>query len=290
MPTGIPIGPITIHFYGILIMIGVLAATWLSARRASQYGQNPDAAWDILPYALIGGILGARIWHILTPPASMVAIGMTTQFYLTHPLDAIAIWNGGLGIPGAVLGGFIAVYIYSRRHDMNILTWTDIIAPGLALAQAIGRWGNFVNQELYGAPTDLPWKLFISPSARLAGYQDIAYYHPLFLYEFFWNLLNMALLLWISRRFKGWLKTGDIFLTYLVVYPVGRFMLEFLRLDPSNLGGINANQTLMLVTATLSLAALVVRHLVGGQKAVVVEKPVEEPAEVSDPAPTETGE
>ena len=307
MPTGIPIGPITIHFYGILIMIGVLAATWLSARRASQYGQDPEAAWDILPYALIGGIVGARIWHILTPPASMVAIGMTTEFYLTHPLDAIAIWKGGLGIPGAVLGGFIAVFFYTRKHEISILAWTDIIAPGLALAQAIGRWGNFVNQELYGAPTDLPWKLFIEPRARLPGYQDVAYYHPLFLYELLWNLANMALLLWISRRFKGWLKTGDVFFTYLIVYPVGRFMLEFLRLDPSNVGGMNANQTLMLVIALLSLAVLVARHtFFGAQPAQVEEKPVEEQAgklpettaenfsekssEVSAPTPTETGE
>lgn len=260
MPTGISIGPLFIHFYGVLIMLGALAATWLSTKRARQYGQNPDTAWDILPYALIGGIIGARIWHILTPPASMVAIGITTQYYLTHPLDMLAIWQGGLGIPGAVIGGFIAVWLYARKHGMSVVTWADIIAPGLALAQAIGRWGNFVNQELYGAPTDLPWKLYIQPSARLAGYQNVEYYHPLFLYEFIWNLLNMTLLLWMSRRFADRLKPGDIFLTYLVVYPTGRFLLEFLRLDPSNVGGLNANQTLMLAIALVSLAALFVRH------------------------------
>ena len=288
MPTGIPIGPITIHFYGILIMLGVLAAAWLSARRASQYGQKADDAWDILPYALIGGIVGARIWHILTPSASMIAIGKTTAFYLTHPLDAIAIWNGGLGIPGAVLGGFIAVYIYARKHDMSIMAWADIIAPGLALAQAIGRWGNFVYQELYGAPTDLPWKLFISPAARLPGYEDIAYYHPLFLYEFFWNLLNMGVLLWVSKRFKGWLKTGDIFFMYLVIYPVGRFFLEFLRLDASTVGGINANQTLMLVIAVLALATLIIRHRFGS-KTVTAEAAASEPP-VEAAATTESGE
>lgn len=260
MPTGISIGPLFIHFYGVLIMLGALAATWLSTRRAKQYGQDPETAWDILPYALVGGIIGARIWHILTPPASMVAVGITTQYYLTHPLDALAIWNGGLGIPGAVIGGLIAVYFYARKHDLNIATWTDIIAPGLALAQAIGRWGNFVNQELYGAPTALPWKLFIQPAVRLPGYQDVAYYHPLFLYESLWNLMNMALLLWMSRRFSDRLKPGDVFLTYLVVYPIGRFFLEFLRLDPSNVGGVNANQALMLAIALLSLAALIVRH------------------------------
>jgi phosphatidylglycerol---prolipoprotein diacylglyceryl transferase len=260
MPTGISIGPLFIHFYGVLIMLGALAATWLSAKRASDYGEKGDAAWDILPYALIGGIIGARIWHILTPPASMVAVGITPWYYLTHPLDALAIWKGGLGIPGAVIGGFIAVYFYARKHNMSILAWTDIIAPGLALAQAIGRWGNFINQELYGAPTNLPWKLYIDPAARLPGYQDVAHYHPLFLYESLWNLFNMALLLWVGRRYRGWLKPGDIFLTYLIVYPVGRFLLEFLRLDPSPVAGLNANQTLMGVIAIAAAIILFVRH------------------------------
>jgi phosphatidylglycerol---prolipoprotein diacylglyceryl transferase len=279
MPTGISIGPLFIHFYGVLIMLGALAATWLSTKRAKQYGQDPEAAWDILPYALIGGIIGARIWHILTPPASMVAVGITTQYYLTHPLDALAIWQGGLGIPGAVIGGFLAVYIYARKHDVSVATWADIVAPGLALAQAIGRWGNFVNQELYGAPTDLPWKLFIQPASRLPGYQDVAYYHPMFLYESIWNLMNMGLLLWLSRRFAGRLKPGDVFLTYLVVYPIGRFLLEFLRLDPSNVGALNINQALMLAIAVLSLAALFARHRFGQRSESSTDQPTQASSE-----------
>jgi len=263
MPTAISIGPVSIHFYGVIIILGALAATWLSARRAVQYGQDPEAAWDMLPWALIGGVIGARLWHIFTPPASMVEMGYTTGYYLSHPLDALAVWNGGLGIPGAVIGGFIAVYIYSRRHDISILTWVDIIAPGLALAQGIGRWGNYVNQEVYGAPTELPWKLFIDQAHRLPGFQDVAYYHPLFLYEFIWNLLNAGFLIWVSRRYARRLKTGDLFLMYLVFYPVGRFFLEFLRLDPSPIAGININQTLMGTVAILSILALVYRHRPG---------------------------
>ncbi len=230
-------------------MLGALAAAWLADREAKRRGENPEVVWDALPWILVAGIVGARLWHIFTPPASMVAQGFTTQYYLTHPLDAIAVWNGGVGIPGAVMGGFLALAIYTRRRSLNLGTWVDIIAPGLALAQAIGRWGNFVNQELYGAPTNLPWAIFIDPQHRLPGYQDQAYYHPLFLYESLINLANMGILLWLGRRFSDRLKPGDIFLAYLFIYAVGRFSLEFLRLDPSPVGGLNINQTLMALTA-----------------------------------------
>lgn len=260
MPDGIVILGYKIYFYGILIMLGALFATWLSSKRAKEYGENPEAAWDILPWALVGGIIGARLWHIFTPPASMVAQGFTVSYYLTHPLEMLNFRNGGLGIPGAVIGGFLAVLIYTRRHDMSIAKWTDIIAPGLAFAQAIGRWGNFFNQELYGRPTDLPWKLFIAAEKRLPEFRDVAYYHPLFLYEFIWNVLNAGVLIWLGRRFRDRLRTGDLFLIYLLNYGVGRFLLEFLRLDPSPVAGVNINQTLMAVIALASTAALLIRH------------------------------
>ena len=247
MPSSFNIGPLTIHFYGIIIMLGVVAATYLARREANRRGQNGDLVWDMLIWLLIAGIIGARLWHILTPMPSLEAQGVTTYYYLTHPLDAIAIWKGGLGIAGAVVGGAIALYFFVRRHHLSMLTWLDILAPAVALGQAIGRWGNFFNQELYGAPTTLPWAIYIDPQHRLSGFENQAYYHPTFLYESIWNLGNMLLLLWISRRFKDRLKTGDIFLVYLIVYPLGRFLLEFLRLDSSQLAGINANQALMLV-------------------------------------------
>jgi phosphatidylglycerol---prolipoprotein diacylglyceryl transferase len=261
MPQGFQLGPIYIHFYGILIMLGALAAAYLSTREAKRRGIDPEYVWDMLSWLLIGGILGARIWHILTPPPSMVAQGLTTGWYLSHPLDAIAIWKGGLGIPGAVMGGALVLFIYLRRHQQSFGIWVDIIAPGLALAQAIGRWGNFFNQELYGAPSNLPWAIYIDPQHRLPEFQNQAYYHPIFLYESLWNLANMAFLLWLGRsKFASKLKSGDIFLTYLIVYPVGRFCLEFLRLDSSRLAGLNANQTLMGVTALAAAATLIIRH------------------------------
>jgi phosphatidylglycerol:prolipoprotein diacylglycerol transferase len=260
MRDGFSIGPVYIHFYGILIMLGVLAAAWLSDREARRKGEDPEVVWDCVAWLLVGGIIGARLWHILTPPPSMQAQGITTMWYLTHPLDALAIWKGGLGIPGAVMGGALALYIYARSKKISFAKWIDIIAPGLAVAQAIGRWGNFVNQELYGAPTNLPWAITIDPAHRLPEFKDQATYHPLFLYESLYNLGNMFFMLWVSRKYGDRLKNGDVFLIYLVTYPVFRFFLEFLRLDASQVLGINANQTLMAIIAVLATIALVWRH------------------------------
>ena len=257
MPEGFSIGPLFVRFYGIILMSGAVAGAFLAMREAKRRGYDPEIVWDLFIYLLIGGIVGARVWHILTPSPST---GVTAAWYLSHPLDALAVWKGGLGIPGAVIGGLIALYIYARRTGINFAEWTDIASPGLALGQAIGRWGNFFNQELYGAPTNLPWKIFIDPTHRLPDYINVEYYHPLFLYESLWNLMNMFLLLWISRRFQDSLKDGDIFLTYLVIYPTGRFLLDFLRLDASLVGGININQTIMAVVAVCAGAALYLRH------------------------------
>ena len=260
MIPGIRIGPLLIPYYGMILMAGVIAAAWLTSRQVRRRGLDPDLVWDGLLWVLIGGIVGARLWHIFTPPPSMVERGITTWYYLTHPLEAIATWNGGLGIPGAILGGVFALWLYARRKKLNFPEWLDMVAPALALGQAIGRWGNFVNQELYGLPTNLPWKIYIAPEHRLPTYKDIAYYHPLFLYESLFNLANMALLLWLGKRYAEHLKSGDLFLIYLVTYPSARFLLEFLRLDSARIGSLNANQTLMLVVLLGAAAIFAMRH------------------------------
>jgi phosphatidylglycerol:prolipoprotein diacylglycerol transferase len=260
MPEGFQIGSFFIRFYGIILMLGAVAGGWLATRESKRRGYDPEIVWDLLIWLIIGGVIGARLWHVFTPTPSAIAEGRTTIFYLTHPFDLINLRNGGLGIPGAVIGGVVALYFYTRKHDLNFAEWTDISAPSLALGQAIGRWGNFFNQELYGAPTDLPWKIYIDPLHRLSGFETIEYYHPLFLYESLWNLANVFLLVWLSRRYEDRLKSGDVFLVYLIVYPVGRFLLDFLRLDAAMVGGLNANQTAMAVVAVLSGAALIWRH------------------------------
>lgn len=260
MREGIQIGPLIIRYYALIIMAGVIAAAWLAVVEAKRRDQKDEIVWDSLPWIVIGGIVGARIWHILTPPASMVEQGITTMFYLTHPLDAIAIWKGGVGIPGGIIGGTLAFYIYAKRNKVNFLLWADIIVPGLALAQAIGRWGNFINQELYGAPSHLPWAISIDLAHRLPSYENIARYHPLFLYESLLNLLIVGLLLSLGRRYADKLKDGDLFMIYLILYPVVRFGLEFMRLDPSPVAGVNANQLLMAVVALASSTILIIRH------------------------------
>lgn len=260
MPQGFNIGPLFIHFYGIILMLGAVAAAFLAEFEARRRKVNSELVWDGLIWVLIGGILGARIWHILTPPQSSVAQGITTAYYLTHPLDMLNIRAGGLGIPGAIIGGAIALYFFTRRSKLSFALWTDIATPAVALGQAIGRWGNFVNQEVYGKPTDLPWAITIEPLYRLPEYVDVAKYHPLFLYESLWNFMNMAVLLWLARRFTDRLKTGDLIFVYMIIYPIGRFLLEFLRLDSSQIGGINANQTFMVFVALAGAAALIWRH------------------------------
>ena len=260
MPVGFQLGPIFIRYYGIILMLGAVAGGWLAAREARRREHDSEIVWDLLIWLIIGGVIGARLWHVFTPSPSAIAEGRSTLFYLTHPFDLINLRSGGLGIPGAVIGGATALFFYSRRHGLNFGEWTDIAAPSLALGQAIGRWGNFVNQELYGAPTDLPWKIYIDPLHRLAGFEMQEYYHPLFLYESLWNLGNLFFLIWLTRRYGGRLKNGDIFLVYLVIYPIGRFLLDFLRLDAAVVGGLNANQTAMAVVALLSASALYWRH------------------------------
>ena len=260
IPSVINIGPIPIHLYAIAIMTGVVLGAVLAQKEATRRRQDGALVWDMLVWVLIAGIIGARLWHILTPTPSAIAQGLTTEYYLTHPLEAIAIWNGGLGIFGAVAGGAIALFFFTRRHHLSMLMWLDILAPSVALGQAIGRWGNFFNQELYGAPTNLPWAIYIDPQHRLAGFENFAYYHPLFLYEMLWNLASVVFLLWLARRFIERLKTGDIFLVYLMTYPLIRFLLEFLRLDSSELAGINANQVLALVILIIAGSILFLRH------------------------------
>lgn len=257
---GIPLGPVFLRWNGLLIMLGFAAGGILATREARRRGIDPEIILDLVLPLLVWGTIGARLWHVLTPPLSSVQLGLTTGHYLTHPLDLFAIWIGGLGLPGALMGGAIGLFLFCRKYGLNFGEWADILAPALALGQAVGRIGNYINQELYGLPTQLPWRIFIDPGHRLAGYEGIEFYHPLFAYEAILSLLILSFLVWLSRRFAERLLSGDLFLVYLLLYAVSRFSLEFLRLDIAQLKGININQAFMAVSLLVCGGYFCLRH------------------------------
>ncbi len=261
MVNGFTIFGIKIYFYALIIITGALLGALLASRESRRRGLDKDIIWDLLPWVLIAGIIGARIWHVLTPDSTLLIDGKNP--YFMRPIEILNIRNGGLGIPGAVMAGVLALWIYCRKKKLNFSQMVDVVAPGLALGQAIGRWGNFFNQEVYGLPSNLPFpfSIKIDEAHRLPGYADIERYHPTFLYESIWNILNMLVLLWIARKFESKLKPGDVFLVYLIIYPVGRFFLEFIRIVYSPIAGINSNQWLMAVIAVAASISLLVRHL-----------------------------
>jgi len=254
---GIHIGPLYIHFYALILIAAAIIGAWSVAQRAKARGLDPNHVWNGLMWVVIPGLIGARIYHILTPTPDS---GLTTQYYLQNPLQMLAIWNGGLGIYGGVLGGALGIFIYARRNRLPLLPWFDLAIPGLILAQAIGRWGNFVNQELYGAPTTLPWAIEIPPDKRLPGYEQYNTFHPLFLYESIWDLLSFGLLLMIERRYRNRLLNGDLVLVYLILYPIGRFLLDYVRLDSNGFGFLTTAQLISLIIGIGATLALILRH------------------------------
>jgi phosphatidylglycerol:prolipoprotein diacylglycerol transferase len=212
-------------------------------------------------------MIGARLYHVFSNPEG----GMVGwDYYREHPVEILYVWQGGLGIYGAIVGGLLGVLLYAWRAGLRPLRWLDYGAPGLALGQAVGRWGNFVNQELYGPPTDLPWGLTIDPAHRIVPYNDLEKYppdtlfHPTFLYESLWCLLLFGGLAVVAQRFKPRLKDGDIFFGYLIGYPLGRFFLEYLRPDAWMIGPIAAAQLFALIGVVGAGATLIVRHTVAG--------------------------
>ncbi|MGI6249882.1 MAG: prolipoprotein diacylglyceryl transferase [Anaerolineaceae bacterium] len=262
MPQGFNIGPITIRYYALIIILGAVIGAYIASKQAKRAGKDPDLIIDVMPWLLISGIIGSRLWHVFTPSASNAAVGLTTKYYLSHPLEILMMWKGGLGIPGGVIFGVLALWIWSKARKLNFFQWADFIAPGLAIAQAVGRWGNFINQELYGGPSNLPWAIKIDPQFRLPGFEAVERYHPLFLYESLLNFAAGLVLIWVSRKYKDKLYKGDIFILYLILYPSIRFFMEFLRLDPSPVAGLNINQTVMGIVALLAVLVFLYRRFV----------------------------
>jgi prolipoprotein diacylglyceryl transferase len=254
-PVIFEVGPFALRYYGLCIAIGVAVATWLTARELARTGYDGALALDALFFVVPLGLIGARVYHVITD----------YDLYDGNPHSffpgVFEIWNGGLGIYGAVLGGFLGLLLFARIREINPLVLADAAAPGLILAQAIGRWGNYFNQELFGRPSSLPWAIEIAPENRPPGFASEAAFHPTFLYESIWNVLVCFILLFVARRFGNSLRNGDIALLYVCLYSVGRFFVETLRIDPAFLiGDFRGNLFVASVLALTCALILFVRH------------------------------
>jgi phosphatidylglycerol:prolipoprotein diacylglycerol transferase len=276
-----------IHWYGVLIVLGIVAGAYYAAWRAKQDGENPDHIWNGLTVAIILAIVGARIYHVFSEPAE--GLGRSYYFDPSHPehlIEIFYIWKGGLGIYGAAAGGALGVLLYARYARLRPLQWLDYGAPALVLGQAIGRWGNFFNQELYGPPTGSSWwGLIIDDQHRIGPYNCVALgdpdcvpgkqvysldtlFHPAFLYESLWCLLVFVVLAVIAHKWKKKLLPGDIVWGYLIGYPLGRFFIEhFFRPDAWMLGSMAAAQWFAIACVVGGATALVVRHVLARRAA-----------------------
>ena len=257
------VGPLTIHFYALCIITGIAAAIWIGRKRYANLGGNPDDVSEVAIWAVPFGIIGGRIYHVITSPA---------QYFGTNgnPVDALKIWEGGLGIWGAISLGAVGAYLYFRTHKttLNFRQLLDSLAPGVVVAQAIGRIGNYFNQEVFGKPTELSWGLEIDPLNRPDGFESYATFHPTFLYELLWCLVVAVLLI----KLPGFLKQitskqGDIFALYILGYTLGRVWIESLRIDEANLIlGLRLNIWVSLIVLIAASAYLIASKRRGNTK------------------------
>lgn len=237
---------VSIRWYGVLIASSMAFGLWLSAREAARRGESPDDLLKAAEIALIGGLIGARLYYVL----------FNLDYYQTQPWwRMFAVWEGGLAIHGGLIAGLLTGGAYVWAKGLPLLAYLDIVAPSLMLAQAIGRWGNFFNEEAFGTPTGLPWRLYILPQHRPVQYAQDEFFHPTFLYESLWDLLVFVVLVWVFRdRLER--APGALFLTYLGLYSVGRFITEALRTDALMFGPIRMAQLVSVVGVALALVGV----------------------------------
>ena len=238
------LGPLTLHAYGLMLLLGIAAATGLCGLRWTRLGGDWDLVLRVAMWGVGGGIVGARLYHLATSWSEV-----PDEWW-----GALAVWKGGLGIWGGIAGGVLAGWWVVHRAGESAALFLDAAAPGLLLAQAIGRWGNWFNQELYGKPTDLPWGLEIDPEHRPDGALAAETFHPTFLYESLWNLLGVLVLIWVGGRFR--IRAPGLFCLYVAWYTFARFFLELLRVDPSKeFGPLRLNAWVSIVMFVGALAA-----------------------------------
>jgi phosphatidylglycerol:prolipoprotein diacylglycerol transferase len=276
-PILIQLGPISIHWYGLTMTAAIFVGTLVASHYVGRKGQDPNSIWEMLLWVLIPALVGARLYFVfIQSPRGPNGIGQ----YLANPIEILQIWRGGIHIYGAIILGGIAALLFIRIRKLPALIFLDGIALGLLIGQAIGRIGNFINQELYGPPTTLPWGLRIDSAHRvppydnLTAYPDSVRFQPLFLYELTWDALGFVVLYFISRRFKDRLRNGDLLLLYLIWFPIGRFFIEFMRSDSWFFPGtpFDLVHLLSAIAVISSATILILRHR--HQPASEVQQPV----------------
>ncbi|CAL9416663.1 prolipoprotein diacylglyceryl transferase [Streptomyces sp. enrichment culture] len=246
----IHLGPLPLRGYALCIILGVFVAVWLGGRRWVARGGQPGTVADIAVWAVPFGLVGGRLYHVVTDYQLYFGEGR-------DPVDALRIWDGGLGIWGAIALGALGAWIGCRRRGIALPAYADAVAPGIVLAQALGRWGNWFNQELFGRPTDLPWALKIDPAHRPVDTPDVGTYHPTFLYESLWCVGVALLVIWADRRFK--LGHGRAFALYVAAYTVGRFWIEYMRVDDAHhVLGMRLNNWTAIVVFLAAVAYIVI--------------------------------
>ena len=249
MGVAFQLGPFTVNWHGIMIAIATLAGFFLASREAKRRGEDPEHTFMMAFLLVPMSFIGARLYHVIDK----------WDFYSQNP---ILIFSGaGLGIFGAIAGGVTGLIIYTKWKKLNLLRWLDIAAPGLILGQAIGRWGNFFNQELYGYPTDLPWAIYIDPAHRLPGYEAFSHFHPMFLYESLLNFLGCFLLLFLGRKLGKRLLDGDIISLYVIYYGLVRFALEGLKIDVWTIAGFPTARWISIIAIIAAVAVMIDRRL-----------------------------
>lgn len=235
------VGPFTVHMYALCILTGIVVAYFIGAARFKKRGGDSGTLLDIVLWAVPFGIVGGRLFHVATHLGDYIGVYPTLEETLLH---IVAVWEGGLAIYGAVILGSFGAWIGAKRAGVRFVSVLDSLAPGVLIAQGIGRWGNYFNQELFGQATDLPWGLLIEKNNNAAFPSEFpagTLFHPAFLYEFIWNILGALAIIWIASRLK--LQWGKVFALYLIVYSIGRFFVEAIRLDPSDVFfGYRTNQ------------------------------------------------
>ena len=270
------IGPVTIHIYALCILMGIVLAVWITTTRWKKLGGNFDQVLDITLVSVPAGIIGARLYHIITTPERF--FGPDGDW-----AEMFRIWNGGLGIWGGVLFGALAAWAWCRHKHYPMALLADAIAPGLLVAQAVGRLGNWFNQELYGAPTTLPWGLKLNMEGTAIGHSEQCYdgatcpsgtlFHPTFLYEMIWNLIGAAIIVYIGSKAMKKLKAGSLFAVYIMWYTLGRTWIESLRIDYAHeFLGVRINVWVSMAVFVLGAVSFIVVQQMGKYTDLLAEK------------------